>query len=67
MREQFLQEYPLCYHCLENGRTAAANEVHHLIPRRHAKHLEMKWGNLMALCKPCHDKESRREQAAARA
>lgn len=46
---------PLCEHCLSQGRTTPASEVHHIVPIAVAPHLRLDWDNLMSVCHPCHE------------
>ena len=59
IRSRHLSQHPLCAHCLQNGRTEAAQHVDHIIPLRkggtHAK------GNLQSLCASCHSRKTARE------
>lgn len=56
IRNKFIQEHPLCQHCLEENRVKIAEEVHHILPlSRGGSHDEK---NLMALCKSCHSRIS---------
>jgi 5-methylcytosine-specific restriction protein A len=43
----------LCQACLSRNRVTPANQVDHIIPR--SKHGTDDLSNLQALCKPCHD------------
>lgn len=57
IREAYISAHPLCEICAKNGKTIAAEEVHHIKP--------LKWGgthdfnNLMSLCQSCHTKLER--------
>lgn len=58
IRAAFLLAHPLCADCEEQGRTTAANEVHHVVALRNGgTHDEV---NLRALCKPCHSTRTMR-------
>ena len=52
----YLSRHPLCEECERNGRLTPAVHVHHII-RGGSNDDE----NLMALCKPCHSRETARE------
>lgn len=60
LRLRKLQAQPLCEKCLEEERTTAACEVHHIIPVEHARDttamrsLMYNYDNLMSLCHKCH-------------
>jgi 5-methylcytosine-specific restriction protein A len=51
-RDAFLTRNPLCYDCLELGRTKVAEMVHHITPLD--KGGTHHFSNLMALCDSCH-------------
>src|SRR5712692_5861146 len=65
IRARRLREEPLCRECLKAGRTTAANEVDHIIPR--ARGGTDADDNLQSLCKPCHSTKTIRENLNARA
>ena len=54
IRDRYVAEHPLCEMCLEQGKLTPVDEVHHVLPvskgGTHAR------GNLMALCRSCHNK-----------
>ena len=54
IRNRYVAEHPLCEMCLEQGKLTPVDEVHHVLPvskgGTHAR------GNLMALCRSCHNK-----------
>ena len=52
IREAYLTKNPLCVECLDNGRTKAAEMVHHVVPLDEGG--THKFENLMALCMGCH-------------
>lgn len=60
LRKEVLNRYPLCQRCGQEGRIAAATEVHHVKPVEEAlsytekRSLMYDPGNLMALCHDCH-------------
>lgn len=62
LRNSYLMFHPLCEMCLKDGKTVAAEEIHHIKPISTGKdELEMKdlaynGNNLIALCKDCHHK-----------
>jgi len=47
---------PLCEECLRNGMVTAAEEVHHIVPIRVRPELRLEWGNLMSVCRSCHER-----------
>ncbi len=66
-REAFLLDHPLCVYCQRKGMTSAASVVDHI--EAHHGDQELFWDreNWQPLCKPCHDSDKQREEAAARA
>ena len=52
--DKYERSHPLCEMCLEQGKHTPVDEVHHVLPvskgGTHAR------GNLMALCRSCHNK-----------
>lgn len=54
LRALFLQAHPLCELCQREGRYVEATEVHHIRPLSMGGTND--FGNLMALCKPCHSR-----------
>ena len=54
LRAAFLASNPLCVDCLKQGRTTAAEHVHHVQERKLRPDLALDWDNLEALCEPCH-------------
>jgi 5-methylcytosine-specific restriction protein A len=56
-RRPQLAKQPLCAWCRERGRTTEATIAHHLVP--HHGDPELFWhGELISLCKHCHDREA---------
>lgn len=59
-RLAYLASHPLCEDCARQGRTRAAEEVHHITPvesvedRAEMARLAFNRHNLMALCGECH-------------
>jgi len=45
----------LCRRCLESGKVVAANTVHHIKPLNEFPALGLADGNLMSLCRECHE------------
>ena len=60
-REWFLKQNPLCVECQKRGKLTPATVVDHIIP--HKGDMESFWNvnNWQALCKPCHDRKTARE------
>ena len=52
IRDNYVQQHPLCERCQEQGKLIPTEEVHHKVPLSeggtHAR------DNLIALCKACH-------------
>jgi 5-methylcytosine-specific restriction protein A len=57
-RKRFLAERPLCEDCTSEGRVGAATDVHHKQKLRDRPELKYEEGNLMPLCKACHDRRT---------
>lgn len=59
-RRVYLAQHPLCCDCADRNQVTPATEIHHKL--RLAEHPALKYveGNLMALCKACHDTRTRR-------
>ena len=54
VRAAYLAAHPLCAHCQQAGRIAAATDVHHVVPRRDGG--SDRWDNLLPLCHSCHSR-----------
>lgn len=63
-RHQILAAEPLCYVCLEQGRTTASEEVDHKTPLSQGGSDERE--NKGGICKPCHRAKTAAEAAAGR-
>ena len=61
LRLQFLQRHPLCEACKAEDRLTAATVVDHIEPHRGDQRLFWDQNNWQALCKPCHDAKTARE------
>lgn len=61
VRTVYLKSNPLCVICMKDGHIKAANVVDHIKP--HKGNLELFWDvhNFQALCKPCHDRKTAKE------
>lgn len=57
IRAEVLRKHPLCMDCLEQGRTAAATDVHHI----DGNVQNMAESNLRPLCKACHSRHTIKE------
>ncbi|KRW62922.1 HNH endonuclease [Pseudomonas sp. TTU2014-080ASC] len=64
-RERYLLDNPLCVYCARKGMTTAASVVDHIVAHQGNPDLFWNQANWQALCKPCHDSEKQREEAAA--
>jgi 5-methylcytosine-specific restriction protein A len=60
----YLDEHPLCVHCLAEEKTTVARVVDHVIPHRGDEGLFWDQGNWQALCIPHHNKKSAIERAS---
>jgi 5-methylcytosine-specific restriction protein A len=58
LRKIFLQKYPLCNKCKQNGKYVEATVVDHIEPHRGDEKLMWDESNWQSLCKPCHDKKT---------
>lgn len=54
IRDYYVSQHPLCEKCLEHGKFAMVEEVHHKQPLSEGGTHEQ--SNLIALCKSCHSK-----------
>jgi len=54
-----LNETPWCEECAKAGKTAPAEDVDHILPRKTHPHLALAWSNLQSLCLPCHCRKTR--------
>lgn len=60
-RAAFLKKHPVCTICKDEGRLTASTTVDHKIPHRGDRTLFWDKTNWQALCKPCHDEKTARE------
>ena len=60
---RFLQTHPLCVMCAAQGRYIKATVVDHIQPHRGDPVLFWDRANWQALCKPCHDRKTGREDS----
>jgi len=58
-RKAFFTLHPLCAHCQERGRTAAATELDHIVPLADGGVDDV--SNWQGLCTACHDYKTRRD------
>ena len=63
VRKSYLAAHPLCVECLGAGRTAASDQVDHIVPVTGPDD-PLFWDkdNWQALCTPCHRAKSARER-----
>lgn len=60
-REWYLDQHPLCVHCLLSETVELATVVHHA-DGGHKGNIQKFWdGPFEALCKPCHDRNGQLE------
>ena len=55
LSKRYMAHYPLCEDCLKSGKITSSAEVHHIVPISVQPSLRLKWTNLAALCKKCHE------------
>lgn len=60
-RLRYLREHPLCVTCCRQGRLTVASVVDHIVPHRGDEQRFWDRSNWQALCKPCHDAKTARE------
>lgn len=63
-RAGHLRSHPLCVYCEREGRVTAATVVDHRVPHRGDQVLFWDQSNWQSMCKPHHDGEKQREEAA---
>lgn len=61
--KSYLNSHPLCVHCMKEGKYEKATVVDHIVPHRGDQKLFWDRSNWQALCKPCHDKKTWREDS----
>ena len=61
--KQFLRVHPLCEECRKRGKYTKATVVDHVIPHCGDQKLFWDMSNWRALCKPCHDRKTGREDS----
>ena len=61
-RKRYLEAHPLCVACLREGRYTKATDVDHIVPHRGDPALFWDGANWQALCKPCHDEKTLKEE-----
>ena len=59
-RARMLAKWPLCAHCLAEGRTVAAVELDHVVPLAQGGGL-MDRSNVQGLCERCHRRKTGRD------
>lgn len=60
-RAAYLCAHPLCEVCLKQGLVVPAEVVDHIVPHKGDQGLFWDSSNWQALCKPCHDAKTSRE------
>ena len=60
-RLHFLRHHPLCRLHEERGEVVAATVVDHIVPHKGDRQRFWDKANHQALCKPCHDAKTARE------
>ena len=66
LREQVLDEQPLCEDCLLVDRVTPATEIDHVLPRASHPELELEITNCRGLCKSHHSSKTMKELNARR-
>lgn len=61
LRRMVLNRDPLCVKCKANGKLVYASEADHIIPKSRGGRDSLV--NLQGLCKRCHSKKTRKENA----
>ena len=64
-RAGYLLSHPLCVYCERDGRAEPATVVDHKVPHQGDQALFWDKSNWQSLCKPHHDGQKAREEAAA--
>ena len=65
LRNWYISQHPLCIDCLAEGRTTAAEHIHHCIPFMSGNTDNERWqllldpNNLVPLCKEHHEERHR--------
>lgn len=60
-RAVFMAEHPFCAECEKQGRQSLSTELDHIKPHKGNRALFYGTMNWQALCKPCHDAKTARE------
>ena len=61
--KRYLESHPLCAECMKKGVYTKATVVDHVTPHRGDQRLFWDRANWQALCKPCHDSKTGREDS----
>ena len=61
LRDEFINENPLCAHCLAHDRVVSAEHVDHIVPIARAPGRRLDKTNLQALCASCHARKTAKE------
>ena len=62
VRAAFLNDHPLCTHCVARGRVVAAVVADHVVPLKDGG-ARFDWTNLQGLCVSCHNRKTASETA----
>ncbi|MEC0248902.1 HNH endonuclease [Paenibacillus chitinolyticus] len=60
-RLHFLQQHPLCKHCMDKGKLEPATVVDHIVPHKGDMTLFWDRGNWQSLCGACHSIKTAKE------
>lgn len=67
LRDEFIEQHPLCKHCEERGQVTMAKEIDHIIPFSDLSDpLRLCSDNLQSLCRRCHAIKTASEQRPGR-
>lgn len=65
VRAAFLNDHPLCTHCVGRGRVVAAVVADQVVPLKDGS-AQFDWTNLQGLCVSCHNRKTAHETARRR-
>ena len=60
-RDRFMRRNPLCAECARQGLVTVSEEMDHIVPVVEAPDRIWDKTNLQALCRPCHEEKTARE------